>query len=41
MLYLIHRIVDISASLAPEEAARIKAEEKAYAQQLQRGGRAE
>lgn len=38
MLYLVHMIVDIPATLAPEEAARIKAEEKAYAQQLQRSG---
>lgn len=41
MLYLVHRIVDIPASLAPEEAARIKAEEKVYAQQLQRNIRAD
>lgn len=38
MLYLVHMVVDIPASLAPDEAARIKAEEKAYAQQLQRSG---
>lgn len=38
MLYLVHMIVDIPASVPPEEAARIKAEEKAYAQQLQRSG---
>ncbi len=38
MLYLVHMIVDIPATLAPEEAARIKAEEKAYSQQLQRSG---
>ncbi len=39
MLYLAHMIVDIPATLAPEEAARIKAEEKAYAQELQRSGK--
>ena len=39
MLYLVHMIVDIPASVPPEEAARIKAEEKAYAQELQRDGR--
>ena len=38
MLYLVHMIVDIPASVTPEEAARIKAEEKAYAQELQRSG---
>ena len=38
MLYLVHMIVDIPATLAPDEAARIKAEEKAYSQQLQRSG---
>ena len=38
MLYLVHMIGDIPATLAPEEAARIKAEEKAYSQQLQRSG---
>ena len=38
MLYLVHMIVDIPASVPPEEAARIKAEEKAYAQELQRSG---
>lgn len=39
MLYLVHMIVNIPSTLAPEEAARIKAEEKAYAQQLQRSGK--
>lgn len=38
MLYLVHMIVNIPATLPPEEAARIKAEEKAYSQQLQRSG---
>lgn len=38
MLYLVHMIVDIPATLAPEEAARIKAQEKAYSQQLQQSG---
>lgn len=39
MLYLVHMIVDIPASLPAEEAARIKAEEKAYSQDLQRSGK--
>lgn len=39
MLYLVHMIVNIPSTLAPEEAARIKAEEKAYAQQLQHSGK--
>ncbi len=39
MLYLVHMIVDIPASLPAEEAARIKAEEKAYSQELQRSGK--
>ena len=39
MLYLVHMIVNIPATLAPEEATRIKAEEKAYSQQLQRAGK--
>ena len=39
MLYLVHMTVNIPSTLAPEEAARIKAEEKAYAQQLQRAGK--
>ena len=39
MLYLVHMIVKIPSTLAPEEAARIKAEEKAYSQQLQRSGK--
>lgn len=38
MLYLVHMVVDIPATLAPEEAARIKAEEKTYSQQLQQSG---
>ena len=38
MLYLVHMIVNIPSTLAPEEAARIKAEEKAYSQQLQQSG---
>lgn len=38
MLYLVHMRVDIPATVPPEEAARIKAEEKAYAQALQRSG---
>ena len=39
MLYLVHMVVDIPSTLAPEEAARIKAEEKAYSQQLQNAGK--
>ena len=39
MLYLVHMIVNIPSTLAPEEAARIKAEEKAYSQQLQSSGK--
>ena len=39
MLYLVHMVVDIPASLPAEEAARIKAEEKAYSQALQRAGK--
>ena len=39
MLYLVHMVVDIPSTLAPEEAARIKAEEKAYPQQLQSAGK--
>lgn len=39
MLYLVHMIVNIPATLAPEEAARIKADEKAYSQALQQKGK--
>ena len=39
MLYLVHMIVDIPATVPAEEAARIKAEEKAYSQALQRSGK--
>lgn len=39
MLYLVHMIVDIPASVAPDEAARIKSEEKAYSQALQASGK--
>jgi len=39
MLYLVHMVVDIPSTIAPDEAARIKAEEKAYSQQLQRSGK--
>lgn len=38
MLYLVHMIVDIPTTMPADEAARIKAEEKAYAQQLQQSG---
>ena len=39
MLYLVHMVVDIPATVPAEEAARIKAEEKAYSQALQRSGK--
>lgn len=39
MLFMVHMIVDIPATLPPEEAARIKAEEKEYSQALQRSGK--
>lgn len=39
MLYLVHMVVDIPSTLAPEEAASIKAAEKAYSQQLQSSGK--
>ena len=39
MLYLVHMIVDIPSTLPPEEATRIKAEEKAYSEELQRSGK--
>ena len=39
MLFLVHMIIDIPATLPAEEAARIKAEEKAYSQELQRSGK--
>jgi len=39
MLYLVHMVVNIPANMPPEEAARIKAEEKAYSQELQHAGK--
>lgn len=39
MLYLVKMIVSIPSSLPADEAERIKAEEKAYAESLQRDGR--
>lgn len=39
MLYLVHMIVDIPSTIAPEEATRTKSEEKAYSQALQRSGK--
>lgn len=39
MLYMVHMQVNIPADMEPEQAARIKAEEKAYSQALQRDGR--
>ena len=39
MLFMVHMIVDIPDTLPAEEAARIKAEEKQYSQDLQRSGK--
>ena len=39
MVYLVHMIVNIPSTLAPEEAERIKPEEKTYSQQLQSSGK--
>lgn len=39
MLFLVHMIVDIPDTLPAEEAARIKADEKQYSQDLQRAGK--
>ena len=39
MLYLVHMIINIPSTLPPEEAERIKAEEKVYSQQLQSAGK--
>ena len=39
MLYLVHMIVDIPSTLPIEESTRIKAEEKAYSQELQSSGK--
>ena len=39
MLYLVHMYVNIPDSLPAAEADQIKAEEKAYAQDLQRSGK--
>jgi muconolactone D-isomerase len=39
MLYLVHMIVNIPSTVAPEDATRIKAEEMAYSQQLQSSGK--
>ena len=39
MLFMVHMTVNIPASLPAEEAARIKAEEKQYSQDLQRSGK--
>ncbi len=38
MLFMVHMVVDLPPSVPAEEAARIKAAEKAYSQQLQRSG---
>lgn len=39
MLYMVEMIVQIPHSLAPEQAAKIKQEEKEYSQKLQREGK--
>src|SRR5690606_15329845 len=39
MLFMVHMIVNIPATLPADEAARIKAEEKQYSQDLQRSGK--
>jgi len=39
MLFMVHMIVNIPDTLPAEEAARIKAEEKQYSQDLQRSGK--
>jgi len=39
MLFMVHMIVDIPDTVPAEEAARIKAEEKQYSQDLQRSGK--
>jgi muconolactone D-isomerase len=39
MKYLVHMDVNIPADLPADEAAQIKATEKAYSQQLQRSGK--
>lgn len=39
MLFLVHMIVNIPASLPAQEAADIKAKEKEYSQKLQREGK--
>ena len=38
MLYLVHMVVNIPARVPADEAARIKAAEKTYSQQLQASG---
>lgn len=39
MLFLVHMVVNIPAILPADEAARIKAAEKQYSQDLQRSGK--
>lgn len=39
MLFMVHMIVDIPDTIPADEAARIKAEEKQYSQDLQRSGK--
>ncbi|CAN7739937.1 muconolactone Delta-isomerase [Pseudorhodoferax sp. LjRoot39] len=38
MLYMVHMVVNIPASVSPAEADEIKRREKAYSQDLQRAG---
>ncbi|MFT3801051.1 MAG: muconolactone Delta-isomerase [Burkholderiaceae bacterium] len=39
MLFIVHMIVDIPATVPADEAAQIKAAEKQYSQALQRAGK--
>lgn len=39
MLFMVHMIVDIPDTIPADEAARIKADEKQYSQDLQRSGK--
>jgi len=39
MLFMVHMTVNIPGSLPADQAARIKAEEKQYSQDLQRSGK--
>lgn len=39
MLYMVHMVVNIPATVSPAEADEIKRREKAYSQDLQRAGK--